>query len=270
VSFSLLYTAAVAMKKVYAFLAIMIIFAAPHGGWAAETVSFKSTLEDVTLKGVLIKPAGRGPFAAVVLLHGCSGATKRDAAWAELLQSWGYASLRVDSFRPRGISRVCSDRDLSRDMARKRIRDAYDARAYLSRRPDIDGGRILVMGWSHGGGVVLNVLAVGNATPFRAAVAFYPYCDPNMEALNAPLLILIGERDDWTPAQRCVDRTPPPGRSRLEVSLRVYPGAYHGFDHEGSNGQVLGFGRIHRILYDAEAAADARRQVRAFIGRHHQ
>jgi dienelactone hydrolase len=257
-----------AMKKVCAFLAILAVFTACPGVGAAEDVSFKSSLEDVTLKGVLIKPGGRGPFPAAVLLHGCSGATKRDAEWAELLKSWGYASLRVDSFRPRGISRVCSDRDLSRDMARKRIRDAYDARAYLSQRPDIDGGRILVMGWSHGGGVILNALAAKNEKPFRAAVAFYPYCDPNMEALNAPLLILIGERDDWTPAQRCVERTPPPGSSRLEVSLRVYPGAYHGFDHDGSNGQVLGFGRIHRILYDSEAAADARRQVRAFIGRH--
>jgi dienelactone hydrolase len=258
------------MNRAYALLAILTVFAACPDIGAAETVSFKSTLEDVTLKGVLTKPLGKGPFPAAILLHGCGGATKRDAEWAELLQSWGYASLRVDSFRPRGISRVCSDRDLSRDMARKRIRDAYDARAYLSGRPDIDGNRILVMGWSHGGGVVLNALAAGNETPFWAAIAFYPYCNLNMEALNAPLLILIGEKDDWTPAQRCVDGTPPPGRSRLEVSLRVYPGACHGFDHDGSNGRVLGFGRIHRILYDAEAAADARRQVRVFIDRYNQ
>jgi dienelactone hydrolase len=237
---------------------------------AAEPVEFRSSFGDVMLKGALTKPPGGGPFPAVVLLHGCGGITRRDNVWADTFRSWGYVSLQVDSFRPRGIDRVCSNRYVSRDMSRKRIQDAYDAKAYLMGVSLIDRNRILLVGWSHGGGVVLNVLDRANGDPFRAAVAFYPYCDPKMDALNAPLLILIGEKDDWTPAQRCVERVPQPGKSLKEVTLKVYPGAYHGFDRSGSDTYVLGVNRIHRLLYEPEAAADSKKQVRMFFDKYAQ
>jgi dienelactone hydrolase len=35
-----------------------------------------------------------------------------------------------------------------------------------------------------------------HVTPFQAAIAFYPWCLPRMQQLNAPLLILIGEADN--------------------------------------------------------------------------
>jgi hypothetical protein len=44
----------------------------------AENVKFKSDIKDkdgnpVMLTGILTKPEGKGPFSAVVLLHGASG-----------------------------------------------------------------------------------------------------------------------------------------------------------------------------------------------------
>ena len=38
---------------------------------------------------------------------------------------------------------------------------------------------------------------------FRAAVAFYPPCRRFKGDMTAPTLILIGELDDWTPAEEC-------------------------------------------------------------------
>jgi dienelactone hydrolase len=62
-------------------------------------------------------------------------------------------------------------------------------------------------------------------------VAFYPGCsatarDPSWEPA-APLLLLIGELDDWTPAEPCrrlADRFPD------RIGMIAYPDAYHDFD----------------------------------------
>ena len=58
-----------------------------------------------TLKGKLTKPDGDGPFPAVVLLHGCGGMQDRDYGWVGKLKSWGFVTLMVDSFGPRGESK---------------------------------------------------------------------------------------------------------------------------------------------------------------------
>jgi dienelactone hydrolase len=46
---------------------------------AAEHVTFPSADGDVTLAAALLRPEGRGPFPAAVLLHGCGGLWGNDA-----------------------------------------------------------------------------------------------------------------------------------------------------------------------------------------------
>jgi len=89
-----------------------------------------------------------------------------------------------------------------------------------------------------------------------------------------PLLVLIGDRDDWTPAGDCVDMaagrsvipvTRQPG-DRSNVTLIVYPGARHGFDI-ADLGIIPGGVAVqgHRLEYDEAATRDAAHQVRAFL-----
>ncbi len=130
-----------------------------------DAVSFRSSEGNVlggalTLTGRLKKPEGDGPFPAIVLLHGCGGIqANRDHRWAERLAGWGYVTLQADSFRPRGLSNVCtySGRD-STDILQKRVTDAYDAKRYLAGLPFVDRSRVAVMGWSHGGSTTLETL----------------------------------------------------------------------------------------------------------------
>ena len=182
----------------------------------AENVKFKSTSKDndgkpLFLTGILTKPEGNGPFPTIVLIHGCSGpqhSKSRSDSWSNRLLSWGYVTLQLDSFGPRNVSSICTDIGEIIAMCFTRAQDAYDAKDFLSELPYVDRNRIALMGWSHGGMTVLTALIKkfipqDRQTPFNATIAFYPYCDTILNNLNAPLLVLIGEADDWTPAKAC-------------------------------------------------------------------
>ncbi len=242
---------------------------------SAEIVTFQvegtaAEPNPLILQAKLTKPGGIGPFPAVVMLHGCAGVLlSRDNLWAERLVEWGYAAFQVDSFRSRGAKTVCADRSSNFRFIPKRVRDAYGAKAYLSGLSWVDGNRIAVMGWSHGGWTTLHTLSEKGRDPFRAAIAFYPWCEVSLTDLNAPLLILAGDADDWTPSRRCASRMPSDPTTH-EVAMKVYPGAYHGFDGTGADRMARGVTGFHRLQYNKEAAQDATVRVKDFLRKHLQ
>ena len=265
-------------------ITIFAIWLMGSSAFAAEAVSFKGTTKKiasydfVTLTGKLTKPQRDGPFPAVVLMHGCAGILSYNEVWAERLTAWGYVTLQLDSLGPRGQSDICGTTyDIPFQV---RAQDAYDAKVYLGGLPFVDRHRIAVMGWSHGGVAVLCSVSVSNwdawtalirtdlsrkkEDPFRAAIAFYPYCMAKLKDSNAPLLILAGDLDNWCPAAFCRENLPG-GKTQNEVILKIYPGAHHCFDWEGVD-LVTPDG--HRVLYNREALADSIVQVREFLAKH--
>ncbi len=242
---------------------------------AAEQVRIPGrteTGEQMQLPGILYKPGGSGPFPAVVMLCGCGGFDKKEdarhqATWAQRLVEWGYIALRVDSFSPRGSSNICEDTSTVSDS--ERSHDAYAAKAYLSDLPLVDPQRIAVMGWSHGGWSVMRIIdgyyRDETVAPFKAAVAFYPYCQTIYKP-DTPLLVLIGKKDDWCPAILCeyLKKSEEYRKSKYEFTLKVYPNAYHAFDFEGLKEDSLG----HHAEYDPEAATDAIVQAKDFLSRY--
>ena len=251
---------------------MMLLLAASLITTAACAVSVKFKSPDmgsdgnpITLTGKLTKPMGDGPFPALVLLHGSGGVNaRRDADWVKRLTKWGYVTLQADSFGPRGASVSSVIKNPFRVSHTTRAKDAHGARYYLSELPYVDSDRIAVMGWSHGGlSTIVSVKEAYGGESFKAAIAFYPYCAYSMNWLKAPLLILIGKADDWCPASKCAYMMPP-GKTKHEVILKIYPGAYHDFDWKGINRMVKG----HRVQYNSEAAADAILRVKNFLARH--
>jgi dienelactone hydrolase len=176
------------------------------------------------------KPDGAGPFPAIVMLHDCSGLGPRSSGapgrWAATLVERGYVVLMPDSFSTRGApDGVCTSGSRRFEASPdRRVQDALDTLRYAQRLAYVDSKKIGVMGGSHGGTTTLLTMA---RPGFRAGVALYPRCStaPQSYKPAAPLLILIGEIDDWTPAADCT-------RLAKEVKLKVYPGAHHSFDSD--------------------------------------
>ena len=188
----------------------------------------------------------------VIGLHGCSGAldsrhrlTSRYHEMAIWLNREGYHFLVPESFSSRGLKSICETPNHARTVNEAdRRADVYAAAAWLQARTDVDVGRIVVLGWSHGAQTVLHTLDRSAAfvaerpLPFRAAVAYYPGCTAISQnpayALSTPLLLMIGENDDWTPAAPCRALTSRlqqlPAAASAPVEFVSYPDSYHGFD----------------------------------------
>lgn len=251
---------------VFAALGLALLLAA-----CASRVGFPSASHSrsVMLSGHLYRPEGEGPFPAMVLHHGCGGPGRSIFGWASWLRAEGYVALVVDSFSPRGITNVCERRGVLRPG--EVVLDALGALAYLRSLDFVDPDRIGVIGWSFGGRVAL--LAgremLGNAVHppadgFRAAVAFYPSCSGGLADDIIPLLLLLGEADDWTPAAACVEAAKRARQQGRTVLWTVYPLAYHAFDVDARRRVYLG----HYMEYNHSATRDAEKQVRAFLAQY--
>jgi len=256
-----------ALVLLHVTLSLLCLSCASH-----QSVSFKTAplAEDsLVLKGNLYKPEGNGQFPAIVVLHGCAGIDYHFRAWAEQLVEWGYVALIVDSFSPRGINRVCGQP--YRVSPIERALDAYGAAIHLRQLPYVDGEDIGLIGFSHGGFTGMRAIqrnfvyaAKMETIPFKAAVLFYPWCDSTQDQdIAIPTLILIGSKDDWTPADRCVELDRVVSNPEL-LELVIYDGAYHDFDRPRPNRTYLN----HTLRYDVEATQDAKEKTRVFFDRH--
>ena len=269
-----------------------------HPAFAQEKVRFPSLDADLTqaaptqIEGLLYRPETNAPAPAIVLAHGCGGLYGRDGVptprhheWAWRFQALGYVVLHVDSFTPRGLREICTRSNRTVSPARERPRDEYGALVYLQSLPFVQPDRIGLLGWSNGGSTTLyTVDSALRARPpglrhdFRAAVAFYPGCRAPRDRKTAwttsiPLLILVGDADDWTPAQPCLDLVERAKALKEPVDIHVYPGAYHDFDAPNSairvrrNIATTASGTA-TIGTNPAARADAMERAPAFLGRY--
>src|SRR5215470_6273709 len=87
----------------------------------------------------IVRPEGRGPFPAVVLLHSCAGLVRGGnhmRAWSARLVQMGYIVAIPDSFGPRGVpGGVCGNG--MRVPPDARAEDAYATLHQLEDRGDV-------------------------------------------------------------------------------------------------------------------------------------
>lgn len=239
-----------------------------HAADLPETVRFVSADGKTMLTGYLFMPAGKGPYPAVVMMHGRAGPystlrpgqydnanlTGRHRLWGRFWAERGYMALHVDSFGPRGYPAGFGKHSYSGrppEVSEQHVRpyDAYGALAYLRSRADVDGLRIGLQGWSNGGMAVLATLAPnppGLATPtprsgFRAAIALYPSCRFQEKQEDyipyAPMLMMVAGDDDEVSPVVCRRFSEQLKRRGKPVEFIWFDEAHHSFDDPGRRKQ---------------------------------
>jgi dienelactone hydrolase len=242
------------LARARALFIVAALAAFPLAARAEQRVTFPAGGDEIV--GHLSRPLGAGPFPAVVLLHSCLGLPRNRRAIADTIAGWGYVALFVDDFAGRRLKQTCA---VEFPQGRS---DAFAALAFLAKLPYVDAKRIGAVGYSQGADTALAIAATGEAR-VKAAAAFYPPCANRAGAtLRIPTLILVGAKDDVTPAADCQALAGAQPRG-ADVSLVVYPEAAHGFDMPefAAAKSVLGM----TLRYDPEAAARSRAALRSFL-----
>lgn len=193
--------------------------------------------------GRLFLPPGarpNGATPAVVMLHGSGGMIADRVKYGPQLAAMGIAVLLVETYDSRRdlaagfIERVLN---ITETMF---VADAYAALRHLAARPEIDPGRVVLVGFSYGAMATVyasyaqmaDAFAPGGPR-FAGHVAYYGPCIAGFDdnrTTGAPVLLLNGAQDELTPPDRCARLADEVRAGGSPVELVSYPGAVHQWD----------------------------------------
>ena len=174
---------------------------------------------------------------AVIFVHGASGPLPRHQQWLDLIHEMGIATVVADHLAPRGEISVIGDHTNVTGAAM--TADVLHLLRAAVAHPGIDPGRIAIMGSSKGGGVAIYSAwsplrkTISPEQAFAAHIALYPPCIywEDKDFTRSPILLLIGEEDNWTGVRHCVESADELRAAGLHnVEVRLFPHAHHAFD----------------------------------------
>ena len=217
----------------------------------AQEITFPSG--SLTLHGFLFKPAGNGPFPAILWNHGSERLPGRLQPLADFFVGKGYVFFIphrrgqgrssdagpyvMDILRTEGQQRGPSARSAKLvEMMGVHFQDQLAALAYLRSLAFVDTKRIAVMGCSFGG--IQTLLAAENAPDIRAAVDFAGGAEswegsPDLRArmtkaardAKVPVFFIQAEGDyDLTPSRALSKEMEKGGRP---FQIHIYPSVGH-------------------------------------------
>ena len=195
--------------------------------------------ENQEVTAVLRFPKGSGPFPLVIGVAGSLDWGTHHLEYLEMLRAAGIATLQLQSFSSRGISStVGSQVEVTTAMM---VLDSYKALDEISKDQRILNDKIGIMGWSLGGGVALFsgwlplIEKISPENNFAAHLSIYPPCiaqPENPKFTQSPMHILIGELDDWVPAQACEEFVQDAETVGSVIGLTIFKNSHHSFDRQ--------------------------------------
>ena len=207
-------------------------------------------------KGYLAKPAGAGPWPAVVVLQEWWGLNDHIKAIADRFAAAGYVALAPDLYN----GHVATEPDDARKQAMALewpvalavIQAAID---YLLADDDVSSSSVGLTGFCMGGGLTWHGAAkldhVGAAVPFYGGG---PELSPKEVAqISCPVLAIFGELDEGVSPEVAQRRAAMMDTAGVSHETVVYPGAHHAFFNDT------------RPIYDAVAAQDAWQKMLALF-----
>lgn len=198
------------------------------------------------------KPAGDGPFPALVIVHSCGGMKQQIGDWRKEAVNRGYVAFVIDAFSSRGSP---SCRPSAPIPMSRGVKDVLDAAAHLRTFAFVDKAKVATIGFSWGGMAGLlsgspkyvSELAPG-LVPLSASVSLYPACyiapfgtftgnEYLRSDLATPTLLLLGGRDTETPPDECLGRVATLQARGAPVESHVFQDATHCWDCSDQNNQ---------------------------------
>jgi len=183
------------------------------------------------MKGYLVKPAGAGPFPAVVVIHENRGLNPYIEDVARRAAVAGFLALAPDGLAP--IGGYPGNDDDGRAMQgtldqTKLLTDMVNSARYLKSHEN-STGKLGATGFCWGGGAT-NRLAVTLGADLNAGVPFYGAApaSEDVSRIKAAMLLQYAEEDERVNAMR-PDYEAALKANGVTYEIHTYPGTRHGF-----------------------------------------
>ncbi len=218
---------------------------------------YQSTEGHGTIKGVMAKPVGEGPFGAVLVVHENRGLNPYIEDVVRRVAKAGYLALGPDGLSSLGGYPGNDDdgRVMQRQLDRtKLLADFFAGFEFLTDHAE-STGKVGAVGFCYGGSVC-NALAA--AYPDMAcSVPFYgrQAATEDVPRIKAPLMLHYAGNDERVNA----------GWPEYDAALQASGASYEAHFYEGAN---HGFHNDTTPRYDADAAALAWERTLAWFEKH--
>lgn len=199
-----------------------------------ENVHFPSSTE--TVKGVLFRPEGAGPFPAIVVIHEWWGLTPWVKEQAKMFAEHGYVTLAVDLYR----GQATNDPEIAHELMRALPQDRglmylQSGLAYLKTLKFVDHERIGAVGWCMGGSFAMQFAIA--APTLRAVAINYgaPETDPaQLKKIHAAILGNFGAHDHGITPDDVHAFAAEMKKIGHPVDVKEYADAGHAFQNPGN------------------------------------
>lgn len=234
-----------------------------------DTTWIEYTNNNIDVPAMVVRPRKKGKYPAVLFQHGRRGLDDLVQRHARRLAARGFVVLAPDIYKAHfiGTHPIEHDYELEKD-----VNKAVDV---LLARKDISTNKACLYSHTRGGYYTLKVATTfkRQKTDIVCYVSYYPHLqDPNapepaqvygyapeVEQLDIPVLIFIGEEDQYQRmrvAQTSIKVLQDRGK---DARLIIYPGVGRGFDFRPEN---------VRTFADDLASKDAIQRATVFIQKH--
>lgn len=188
------------------------------------------------MRGYLVKPAGKGPFPAVLVIHENRGLNPYIEDVGRRFAVEGFLSLAPDGLAPIGGYPGNDDdgKVMQKSLDKEKLfTDMLNSAKFLK---NLEGtnGKLGATGFCYGGGVV-NQLAVTMGADLNAGVPFYGVAPllENVSKIQTPLMINYAEDDPRVNASQEGYREALKANNK-NFAMYTYEGTRHGFHNNST------------------------------------
>ena len=226
------------------------------------TVEYSS--DGVAIHAYVAAPSTTAKCPALIVVQEWWGLNDHIKDIARRFAAEGYVAIAPDLYSRMGHVQTTDSKEAGRLMSKLKedevLSDLSATVTYIQKAPEVDAGRVGVIGFCMGGGYALTLPCVNEGV--KAAVPFYgpiPNPDTPIQSLGCPILYIYGEDDGWI-TKADVDRLAGALKKYNKPGeVKTYPGASHAF-----------FNDTRKEVYKPAEAKDAWQSTLVFFKQHLQ